>query len=258
MENLLALFMLILLQAVLGIDNLLYISLESKNAPLEKQAFVRKIGILLAVFLRIALLFLLVKAVQYFQEPIFGFNITGIIQGEFNIHSLIILLGGGFILYTSMKEIWHMISLEEHNKAITKKSRPVSRVIFTIVIVNLVFSFDSILGAMALSDVFWVMAVAIVIGGLLMIWMADRVSKFLEKNRMYEVLGLFILFLVGIMLISDGGHMAHLILFNSEITSMSKATFYFIIALLILIDIVQSRYQKNLIKSKKDMSVLKN
>ncbi len=104
---------------------------------------------------------------------------------------------------------------------------------------------------MALSDVFWVMALAIMISGVLMIWLADRVSEFLQKNRMYEVLGLFILFVVGIMLLSEGGHMAHLHLFNHPITPMSKATFYFVIGILILTDIVQTRYQKKIMKSKK-------
>ena len=114
---------------------------------------------------------------------------------------------------------------------------------------NLIFSFDSILSAMALSDVFWVMALAIMISGVLMIWLSDRVSEFLQKNRMYEVLGLFILFIVGIMLLSEGGHLAHLHLFGHQITPMSKATFYFVIGILVLIDIVQTRYQKKLMKS---------
>ena len=116
---------------------------------------------------------------------------------------------------------------------------------------NLIFSFDSILSAMALSDVFWVMALAIIISGVLMIWLADRVSEFLQKNRMYEVLGLFILFVVGIMLLSEGGHLAHLHLFDKPITPMSKATFYFVIGILVLTDIVQTRYQKKLISSNK-------
>jgi len=105
---------------------------------------------------------------------------------------------------------------------------------------NLVFSFDSILSAMALTDVFWVMATAIVIGGILMIWLADHVATFLEKNRMYEVLGLFILFVVGIMLLSEGGHLAHLKLFGSPVLPMAKSTFYFVIAVMVLTDFVQS------------------
>ena len=88
------------------------------------------------------------------------------------------------------------------------------------------------------------MVTAIVISGLLMIWLAEGVSKFLEKNRMYEVLGLFVLLVVGIMLLTEGGHLAHMKLFGNEITPMSKATFYFVIGVLVVIDIVQSRYQK--------------
>ena len=84
-----------------------------------------------------------------------------------------------------------------------------------------------------------------------MLLLADKVSEFLEKNRMYEVLGLFILFIVGIMLITEGGHLAHLEFFGNEITPMSQTTFYFIIAILVVVDIVQSRYQKKLISSNK-------
>ena len=115
---------------------------------------------------------------------------------------------------------------------------------------NLVFSFDSILSAIALTDVFWVMATSILAGGALMIWLADRVAAFLQKNRMYEVLGLFILFVVGIMLITEGGHLAHLELLGHKITPMTKATFYFVIGVLVLTDIVQSRYQKKLMRGK--------
>ena len=111
---------------------------------------------------------------------------------------------------------------------------------------NLLFSFDSILGAVALTDVFWVMAVAIIISGVLMMVLADTVSEFLKKNRMYEVLGLFILFLVGVMLVTEGGHLAHLKLMGHPIHPMEKSTFYFVLIVLVLVDIVQGRYQKKL------------
>lgn len=249
-ENLITLAMLVLLQAVLGFDNLLYISLESKNAPVEKQTFVRRLGIGLAIVLRIALLFLLVHLIKFFQDTIFQINIEGFFTGKFNVHCLIVLLGGGFIVYTAIKEIWVMISLEDHNEMSNPKKESINKVITMIVIMNLVFSFDSILSAIALTDVFWVMAVAIVIGGVLMMWLSDRVSNFLKKNRAYEVLGLFVLFLVGVMLLSEGGHLAHIKLFDNEITPMNKTTFYFILIVLILVDVIQGRYQKNLIKIK--------
>ena len=81
-----------------------------------------------------------------------------------------------------------------------------------------------------------------------MLFLADRISVFLAKNRMYEVLGLFILFIVGIMLITEGGHLAHIKIFKNEIVPMSKTTFYFVIAILVIVDVVQSRYQKKLLK----------
>jgi len=251
-ENIFTLLMLILLQVVLGFDNLLYISLESKNAPKEKQNYVRKVGIALAVILRIVLLFVLISLIDYFQDPVLLLPFEGVIEGHFNVHSFIVLGGGIFIIYTAMKEIWHMVGVEHmiDNVEDVKKSS-VGRVITMIVIMNIVFSFDSILSAMALTDVFWVMAIAIVVGGLLMIWLSDKVANFLEKNRMYEVLGLFILFIVGIMLVTEGGHLAHLKLFGNDIVPMSKTTFYFVIAILVITDIVQGRYQKKLLAKKK-------
>ena len=229
-----------MLQAVLGFDNLLYISIESKRAPIEKQAEVRRWGIGIAVLLRIVLLYIVMKLIHSFHNTIVNIGFSNIIEGEFNLHSIILIFGGVFIIYTAMKEILHMMVLSDHEPE-DEHSKSMGMIIFLIVAMNVVFSFDSILSAMALTEVFWVMASAIIIGGLLMILMADRVAQFLEKNRMYEVLGLFILFVVGIMLLSDVGHMAHLHLFGHEITPMSKATFYFIIGIMILIDIVQTR-----------------
>jgi len=252
--------MLVLLQAVLGFDNLLYISLESKKAPQSEQKRVRKIGILIAIVLRIVLLFVLVSLIDFFQEP-FSFltgEIKDIVHFAFNGHSLIVLAGGAFIIYTAIKEIWHMISIQDFDSAVNgnnKRSKSTKAVIISIVIMNLVFSFDSILAAIGLtSDIensttaFIIMAIAIVASGLFMLLLADKISTFLAKNRMYEVLGLFILFIVGIMLVTEGGHLAHLKLFGNEIVPMSNTTFYFVIGILVIIDIVQGRYQKKLLK----------
>ena len=134
-----------------------------------------------------------------------------------------------------------------HGDKENKKQRSVGSAIFWIVLMNLVFSFDSILSAIALTKNVWIMTIAIIISGMMMIWLADHVSSFLEKNRMYEVLGLFILFIVGILLVSEGAHLAHLHLFSYEIQPMAKATFYFVIGILVVVDIIQSRYQKKLL-----------
>ena len=243
--NFVDLLLLIMLQAVLGFDNLLYISLESKRAPEDKQKSVRFWGIILAVLFRIILLFLLLNMIKAFQEQLFSIQWTGVIEASFNLHAVVVLFGGAFILYTAMKEILHMMTLEEvGNEQRDKKS--VGAIIFWIVLMNVVFSFDSILSAMAVTQQFYIMATAIMIGGILMVVLADTVSDFLQKNRMYEVLGLFILFLVGVMLLTEGGHLSHMKLFGNEIVQMSKTTFYFVLFVLIISDIVQSRYQKKL------------
>ena len=261
LDSLFTLFMLVLLQAVLGFDNLLYISLESQKAPKDKQSYVRKMGVGLAIVLRIVLLFVLVKLISYFQSPFFSMHSNSIVEFDFNGHSLIVLVGGVFIIYTAVKEIWHMMLMKEHAETEEVKSKKsVKSVVTWIVIMNLVFSFDSILSAMALtSDMdttpqLILMTIAVILGGLLMIVMADKVSDFLQKNKMYEVLGLFILFIVGIMLLSEGGHLAHIHLFGNPITPMSKTTFYFVIITLVIIDIVQGRYQKNLLAKKEQLN----
>ena len=291
--DLITLALLTLLQAVLGFDNLLYISLESKRAPVESRKSVRTWGIGIAIGLRIVLLFTLVNLIRLFEEPFWivgdgaaahgaeaGHAADAVVDashaGEtvataaatsaewfsvsMNVHALIVLIGGAFIIYTATKEVLHMMRVEDHHDG-ESKQRSAFSVMMWIVIMNVVFSFDSILSAMALAQrevvndagvtekvyIMPVMIAAIVISGMLMIWMADRVSTFLERNRMYEVLGLFILFVVGIMLLTEGGHLAHLTFFGNAIVPMSKTTFYFVIAVLVLTDIVQTRYQKKLL-----------
>ena len=160
-----------------------------------------------------------------------------------------------------------------------------------IVLMNLVFSFDSILSAMAIANVeianivtasgqvlstfegtvtqckaaliaepisgaigcepskdyqVWIMAIAILASGVVMILMADYVADFLKQNRMYEVLGLFILFLVGVLLVTEGAHLAHMKLFGFEINAMSKASFYLVVGVLVITDIISTSYQKRL------------
>ena len=259
-EIVMTLGMLVLLQAVLGFDNLLYISLESQRAPEAQQSSVRKWGIGIAVGLRVVLLFLLIKMIEAFQAEWFSISWEGVVEGKFNLHSIIVLVGGVFILYTAMKEIFHMIVVEDFQTEVKRDASSAKSVVAKIVFMNAVFSFDSILSAIALvsgtggdktgeisTTGFWIMVVAILTGGALMIWLADGVSTFLQKNRMYEVLGLFILFVVGILLLTEGGHLSHMKLFGSEIHAMSKTTFYFVITVLVLTEVVQSRYKKKLL-----------
>lgn len=255
LPNLGTLLMLIMLQAVLGFDNLLYISLESKRAPEADQSRVRTIGIAIAIVLRIALLIILVNLLPFFQNVFVQVD-NPMMYAQVNAHSLIVLFGGIFIIYTAIKEIWHMLTLDLLDEHGGDEKSSVGKVIGLIVFMNVIFSFDSILSAMALAKTpgsaeftfaqIVIMTTAIIISGILMILLANKVSSFLQKNRMYEVLGLFVLFIVGIMLVTEGAHLAHLSFFENPIHAMSKTTFYFIIFILVIIDLVQGKYQKNL------------
>lgn len=249
LENLFTLLMLTLLQAVLGFDNLLYITLEAKRVAADKQAKLRRNGIAMAVILRIVLLFVVLKMINSLGFSLFKID-SFAIRGDFNFHALIVLFGGIFIIYTAIKEIMHMLVVDKIGTERGNKSTYVQALI-SISVMTTVFSFDSILSAIALTDVFPVMAAAIIIGGILMVWLADRIAEFLQKNRLYEVLGLFILLIVGILLLSEGGHLAGLSFFGYAITPMSKATFYFVIAIIVLVDVVQSRYAKQLLQENK-------
>ncbi len=292
LQALFTLFMLILLQAVLGFDNLLYIAIESNKVGDEQDAKkVRKWGIAIAVILRIVLLFVIVNLFGLLAKPLFGIPFTGIIEGEFTFQALVTLLGGAFIIWTAIKEIHHLLQVDhiEHSEGGGK--RTVAGAIALIVAMNLVFSVDSILSAMAIASVdaanvvnsagetlsafagsvteckenlianpvsgavgceptksyqVPLMVIAILVSGLAMILLADKVTEFLKKNRMYQVLGLFILFLVGVLLVTEGAHLAHLKLFGFELNAMSKSSFYLVVGVLVVTDVISNRYQKRL------------
>ena len=246
-ENIANLGVLIFLQAVLGFDNLLYISIESKRAPLHQQAAVRRWGIIIAVALRVVLLFTMIKLLNSLTEPFFHLDFPGIIEGSFTFATIVFLFGGVFVMYTALKEIMHMLSVAdlEHDGQ-DRSAKSMASVVGLIVFMNLVFSFDSILSALAITDVFFVLATAIILSGIAMLVLADHVASFLAKNRAYEVLGLFILLIVGIVLLGEGGHVAHLKLFGYLVEPMAKSTFYFSIAVLVAVDLVQSGYQRKL------------
>lgn len=252
LPNLFTFLMLILLQAVLGFDNLLYITIESRRVDPAKQRFVRQTGIAVAIGFRLIMLVMILFLFGAMTEPLFALAWGNVVEGEFTFRALITLFGGGFIIWTAMKEIFHLLSVDHLEHAEAAGKRRVGTALFWIVLMNLIFSFDSLLSAVALTDVFYVMAAAIILGGILMIWLSDHVARFLEKNRAYEVLGLFILLVVGILLVTDAGHLAHLKLFGYEVQAMSKASFYFVVAIMVGVSVVQSQYRNKLMAAREE------
>ena len=255
-ENLGNLAVLFFLQAVLGFDNLLYISIESQRAPADKQKSVRFWGIIIAVALRVVLLFVMINLIEALAEPFYVFDMPGILEGGVNFATVVFVFGGIFIMYTAFKEISHMLSLDDlHHDVEGGKGKSAMQAIMLIVFMNLIFSFDSILSALAITDVFPVLAIAIMASGIAMLVLADGVTEFLKRNRMYEVLGLFILLIVGVVLLGEAGpaaaHAMHddslqIKIFGYDLIPMSKTTFYFSVVVLVIVEIVQTGYQRKL------------
>jgi len=256
LENATNLIMLCFLQAVLGFDNLLYISIESQRAPVAQQKSVRFWGIIIAVVLRVVLLFVMIRLIDALAEPFYTFAWEGVLEGAVNFATVIFVFGGMFLMYTAIKEIRHMLSMEHLGHDIENKSgKSAVKVVVLIVMMNLIFSFDSVLSALAITDVFPILATAILLSGLAMLLLADGVTKFLEKNRMYEVLGLFILLIVGVVLLGEAGvaasHAMHddsiaIKVFGQNLVPMSKSTFYFSVVVLFAVEILQSGYARKL------------
>ncbi len=255
-ENLGNLLMLCFLQAVLGFDNLLYISIQSQRAPESQRRSVRFWGIIVAVALRVVLLFAMIRLIDALSEPFFVLDWAGYLEGGVNFATLVFVLGGVFIMYTAVTEIAHMLS-SEHLAADHGREHRMSaaRAIGLIVAMNLIFSFDSILSALAITDVFPLLAFAILLSGVAMLVLADGVTQFLERNRMYEVLGLFILLIVGVVLLGEAGtaaaHATHDVdlqirILGYELVPMSKTTFYFSVVVLVAVEAVQSHYARKL------------
>lgn len=255
-ENLGNLVMLCFLQAVLGFDNLLYISIESQRAPKESQKSVRFWGIIIAVALRVVLLFVMIQLIERLSEPFYVLNWPGVLEGGINFATCVFVFGGVFIMYTAVKEIGHLLSKHDlHHEGAEKSGKSPVQVVILIVLMNLIFSFDSVLSALAITDVFPVLAAAILISGLAMLLLADGVTKFIEKNRMYEVLGLFILLIVGVVLLGEAGvaaeHATHdpamgIHIFGYALIPMSKTTFYFAVVVLFLVEFLQTGYSRKL------------
>lgn len=255
-ENLSDLLMLCFLQAVLGFDNLLYISIESQRAPVAQQRAVRYWGIIIAVALRIVLLFTMIQLIDALSEPFFTFAWEGVITGAVNFATLVFTFGGIFIIYTAVKEISHLLAVEHVGTDVENRSgKSAAQVVALIVLMNLVFSFDSVLSALAITEVFAILATAIILSGVAMLALADKVTEFIRANRAYEVLGLFVLLIVGVVLLGEAGqaaaHATHdaslaLHFFGFEVVPMSKSTFYFSVVVLFAVQILQTRFRRKL------------
>lgn len=221
-----ALLTLTFLEIVLGVDNIIFISIVSNKLPQAQQQSARTIGLALALILRVAMLLAITWIIK-FKEPLFELFGMG-----FSIRDIILMLGGLFLLYKSTIEIHHKME-GGHEQTVSNKPVTRSSVIFQIVLLDIIFSFDSILTAVGLTDQLILMIIAVVISIGVMMVFAKSISEFISKHPTLEILALSFLILIGFMLIVEGFQI-----------HVPKGYIYFAVFFSLLVEIINMRVRK--------------
>ena len=196
-ENLVALLTLVLLEIVLGIDNVIFIAILSGKLPQDQQARARSTGIGLAVITRLALL-LGITWITRLTQPLFS-PFTHDVSGR----DLILLVGGLFLIGKSTFEIHEKLEGSEHD-GVTRAAATFLSVIIQIIVVDIVFSLDSVITAVGISGNLWVMAPAVVIAAAVMLFFAGPIAAYVERHPTMKILALAFLILIGFLLVLEG------------------------------------------------------
>lgn len=226
-ESWVALLTLTFLEVVLGIDNIIFISIVTGRLPEAQQPKARNIGLLLALAFRIALL-LGITWIIGFTKPIFtvaDFEVSG--------RDIILAIGGIFLLAKSTSEIHHKIEGEEESHQAAKQETFLS-IIIQIILLDIVFSFDSILTAVGLTDKVLLMIIAVVVSIIIMMIFAGKISEFINQHPTLQILALSFLILIGFMLFVDALHY-----------HVPKGYIYFAVAFSLLVEVLNMRFRKN-------------
>ncbi len=196
-EGIIALLTLTFLEIVLGVDNIIFISIISNRLPEHQQTKTRNLGLLLALVMRIGLL-LGISWIIGFTEPLFT-----AFEHEISIKDLILIVGGLFLIGKSTTEIHESLEVDEHEEK-KKVATSMSKVILQIVALDMVFSFDSILTAVGLTTEVMIMIVAVTLAMIVMMTFAGRISNFINKHPSLQMLAMSFLILIGFMLVLEG------------------------------------------------------
>ena len=242
-QALVSLLTLAALEIILGIDNVIFISIITDRLPESQEDKGRVIGLVMALVVRILLLLGLSTLLEVGTTTLFTLDLWQETPTEFSIRSLILLFGGLFLIAKSTSEIHHKME-EAGHEDVDSQSITMLKAVVQIVIIDVVFSFDSILTAVGLVKDVKIMIIAVIISMAVMIAFAKKVSDFIEKNPTFKVLALSFLVLVGFLLVVEG--------FNVHV---SKGYVYFAIAFSFIVEIINSKIRKNKDKRKQTKKV---
>ncbi|MBN2663189.1 MAG: TerC family protein [Bacteroidales bacterium] len=255
MEFVFAVLTLAFLEVVLGIDNIMFISLVTNKLPASQQNRARIIGLVGAMATRIILLVSMVWLIHHLEAPFFPldgftdfieakehaieeylsethfFKKIGLLFHTIGVREVVLLAGGLFLLSKSVSEINHKV--EGEAKEIVSKQKTMTGTIIEIMAVDLVFSFDSILTAIGITDNLPAMIIAVVISIFVMMLFAKKISQFMAKHPSLEVMGLSFLILIGVMLILDSVHI-----------EVPKGYIYFAVFFSLAVEVINLKVKK--------------
>ena len=247
-EAWISLITLLFLEIVLGVDNLVFIAITTDRLPAEKQHLGRKIGLLGALFMRILFL-CFASFLVHMTTPVFTIPFIEI-HGEpmgFSVRDLVLLAGGIYLIYKGIDEIRSVLNLteekEQHEPEVHRSAITLPQAVITIMIMDLVFSIDSVITAVGLAQHLIIMILAVIIAVVLMMVFIDAISNFINQHTEIKILALVFIVMIGILLTLDG------LGINSgiEILDMhlEKLMVYFAMVFSIILELIQMKYKKN-------------
>jgi len=239
-ENLIALFTLTVLELVLGVDNVIFLAIVTQDVPAEQRNLVRKLGLGLALIGRIVMV-LGVTWLLGLDQTLFS-----LMGHDFSIKDVILLAGGLFLTYKAVTEIYKATELKEDDEDNVLANKPsvagIAGVIAQVVVVDMVFAIDSVLTAVGLTSVTWIIIVAMSISIIVMMFFAGPIADFIEGHPSIKMLALTFLVLVGVLLISES--------FGEEI---ERNYVYFAIIFSLGVEALNFRRQANLERQQREM-----
>lgn len=227
-EAIIPLLSLIALEVILGIDNIIFISILADKLPESQRNKLRFWGIGLALIMRLCMLALISWILKLDQTL---FRISDI---DFTGKGLILIVGGLFLIYKSTKEIYHKTEALQSNEPTPIKKASFGKLLGEVVLLDLVFSIDSIITAVGMVQQLWVMYTAVIVTVVIMLAAAKPISEFIAKHPSFKILALCFLMMIGISLIAEGLHF-----------EIPKGYIYFSMAFAFLVDVIQMKTIKS-------------
>jgi predicted tellurium resistance membrane protein TerC len=228
LDAIIPLISLISLEVILGIDNVIFISILSDKLPDNQRNKLRYWGLGLAMFMRLILLTLISWILKLDQELFTLFDI------HFSGKGLILIAGGLFLIYKSTVEIYHKTELANNShQPVVPKTSSFKRLLLEIILLDLVFSIDSIITAIGMAQELWIMYTSVIVAVAIMIFASQPISFFIKKHPSFKILALSFLMMIGISLIAEGLHFA-----------IPKGYIYFSMAFAFIVDIIQMKTVK--------------